>query len=328
MTDSSLQRLTEFNEQLSALSAADVPLDLGIQGSHDEIMAQLDQYQSVIANQCQDGKSVEQVLTESSDLNPTYRSAAWAWLHCRDSSIVLDGISTPADTRSQFGRNVGRTLVYPLIILSLAYLGFLYLCNFVGPKIDAIYGQLEESPGTSLSFLLRARETMPIWALLLPLLVVVGLIWWKSSSSQFTWNWIPGNSRYFSSVRDANIARQLATLLESGCSLEDSLKLVDQLPIWQLPGRNAKDGSGQPPAGALLRWAVTDDVGDEPLPRVLRFVEHTYRQSAQRQQTIWELVAPTICGVLLGGAFVLGYGLSLFLPVIQMLKDVSMPGGV
>ena len=73
---------------------------------------------------------------------------------------------------------------------------------------------------------------------------------------------------------------------------------------------------------------MTDDVGDEPLPRVLRFVEHTYRQSAQRQQTIWELVVPTICGVLLGGAFVLGYGLSLFLPVIQMLKDVSMPGGV
>lgn len=328
MTDSSLQRLTEFNEQLSALSAADVPLDLGIQGSHDEIMAQLDQYKSVIAAQCQGGKSVEQVLTDSSDLNPTYRAAAWAWLHCNDPSIVLDGISTPADTRSQFGRSVGRTLVYPLIILSLAYLGFLYLCNYVAPKIDAIYGQLEESPGTSLSFLLRARETMPIWALLLPLLVVVGLIWWKSRSAKFTWNWIPGSSRYFSSVRDANIARQLAILLESGCSLEDSLKLVDQLPIRQLPARNAADGSGQPATGALLHWAVTDDVGDEPLPRVLRFVEQTYRQSAQRQQTIWELVAPTICGVLLGGAFVLGYGLSLFLPVIQMLKDVSMPGGV
>ena len=331
MTDSRLQRLIEFNEELSALSAAGIPLDLGIGGTQDDLVARLDHYISAISTQCQRGQSVEQALTNSNDLNPTYRAAAWAWLHCDNPSIVLDGISTPADARSQFGRSIGRTLFYPLIILSLAYIGFLYLCNMVAPKIEAIYTQLRETPSPSLSFLLTARDTVPIWGPLLPLLLVVSLIAWRNRSRRVSWNWVPGSSRYFGAVRDANIAHQLAILLDSGCTLEDSLHLIDQLPVKQLPAQSRVKGASadkQHSTGSLLQWAITGDVGDEPLPRVLRFVEQTYRKTAQRQQTIWELVAPTICGVLLGGAFVLGYGLSLFLPVVQMLKDVSMPGGV
>ena len=50
------------------------------------------------------------------------------------------------------------------------------------------------------------------------------------------------------------------------------------------------------------------------------------RRSASKR--CGESMAPTICGVLLGGTFVLGYGLSLFLPVIQLLKDISLPGEV
>jgi type II secretory pathway component PulF len=114
------------------------------------------------------------------------------------------------------------------------------------------------------------------------------------------------------------VAQQLATLLESGCSLEESLALVGA------GGDRPDDTEAFPP---LLRWAVREDLGGEPMPRVLRFVAQTYRQTAERQQTIWRVVAPTICGVVLGGMFVLGYGLSLFLPVIQLLRDVSLPGG-
>ena len=330
MTEAPLQRILAFNQELASLSAAGLPLEVGIRGTQEDFVEQLEEYSTAISRQCSRGESIEQAITESSELNPIYRAAAWAWIHCDHPSVVLDGISSPAETRMQMSQSMGRSMLYPLIVLSFAYLGFLYLCISIAPKIEAIYAQLWQRPSSSLSFLLTVRDSMPIWGPLLPLLVIGALIWWKNCSHDLTWSWIPGSSRYFAATRNANTARWLAILLESGCTLPESLELVEHLPVHQQTSQRTngqgivtKDGS----TGSLLHWAVTGDVGDEPLSRVLRFVEQTYRQTARRQQTIWEFVTPTICGVFLGGGFVLGYGLSLFLPVVQMLKDVSLPGG-
>jgi type II secretory pathway component PulF len=165
---------------------------------------------------------------------------------------------------------------------------------------------------------------MPIWAPLLPLLLIVAVIGWRLRVSGLSW--LPGSSRYLDAVRSANMAQQLARLMESGMSLQESVALAGPLQ-----GAAAADGKGSDDAWeswpALLRWAVSGDLGGEPMPKALRFVAQTYRQKARRQEAIWRFVAPTICGVLLGGMFVLGYSLSLFLPVVQLLKDISLPGG-
>ena len=76
----------------------------------------------------------------------------------------------------------------------------------------------------------------------------------------------------------------------------------------------------------LLRWAVAGNIGEEPLPTVLRFVAMTYERTAKRYTRFWQVVAPMIVGLILGGLLVLGYGLSLFLPVIEMLYDLASPG--
>ncbi len=111
-------------------------------------------------------------------------------------------------------------------------------------------------------------------------------------------------------------------------SLQESVALAGPLRGIAAPGgwrQAARMPLGSLPS--LLRWAVSGDLGGEPMPKALRFVAQTYRQKAHRQEAIWRFVAPTICGVLLGGTFVLGYSLSLFLPVVQLLKDISLPGG-
>jgi hypothetical protein len=72
---------------------------------------------------------------------------------------------------------------------------------------------------------------------------------------------------------------------------------------------------------------VSGDLGGEAAPRILHLIAQTYRSHAQRQSAIWRIATPSICGVLLGGTFVLGYCLSLFLPMVQLLKDVSLPTG-
>jgi type II secretory pathway component PulF len=337
MSDVSLQQASALNQELCSLSSIGLPLDVGVEGQGQEVVDKLQKFESLLATRVQRGSTVDQAIADEPQLPSKYRAALLAWLRCEDPTLVLDAISKPAEARQQFRRNIGHTLVYPLIVLSLAYFGFIYLCQVTVPGIEALYRQLWREPSDSLSMLMTSRALMPIWVPLVPLLLVLVLLWWRSRSSQLSWSWVPGNKRYFTALQNADLAEQLAMLVDSRYSIDRSLELVGLLrgtaPV-ATRDQPAGTGRAQSPAinpkasmPSLLRWALSGDLGGEPLPRVLHFVAQTYRQTAQRQQTIWRVAVPAICGVLLGGAFVLGYALTLFVPVVQLLKDVALPGG-
>jgi hypothetical protein len=199
----------------------------------------------------------------------------------------------------------------------------LYLCSVTAPKIEAVYAQLSHAPSNSLTMLIAGRDLIPIWGPLVPLLLVLTLIWWRRNSKRASWNWLPGSSRLVDAMQNADLAQQLARLTESGLSLEESLKLVGPLPGEANP--NGTQSTQSLPS--LLRWALSGDLGGEATPRILLLIAQTYRSHARRQSAIWRIAAPSICGILLGGTFVLGYCLSLFLPMVQLLKDISLATG-
>jgi type II secretory pathway component PulF len=260
------------------------------------------------------GQSLEEATSEEPLLTEQYRQALLTYLRCDDPRIALDSLSSPATTRRRLALGLGSAMVYPLILLTIAYCGFLYLCQVTGPAIETMYRQSNQSPSWAISFLAIARQWVPVWAPLVPLLIAIGLLWWKLRGSNLSWSWLPGTKRYYQSVHHSHVANQLAGMLESGCSLEQSLETV--LPT-------AKRGDAMPP---LLRWAIEGEGGDEPLPKVLRFVATIYQQTAERQERTWRLMTPMICGLAFGGLLVLAYGLSLFLPVVQLLRDIALPG--
>lgn len=335
MGDVSLQQVSAFNQQLAALSATGLPLDIGIAGSGPAVIGRLQEIDSLMEIRIQRGSTLDQAIADDPKLPSKYRAALLAWLRCEDPTIVLDGISRPAEIRQQFRRNMGHMLVYPLILFSLAYFGFIFLCRFTAPGIEALYRQLWQMPGDSLTVLMTGRALMPLWVPLVPLLLLLAILWWRLRSSQLSWSWVPGSQRYFAAMQNANLAQQLAMLLESGIPLDESLVLLGLVSDIESDASAADAaGSGQSTSvtidalPSLMRWALSGDLGGEPLPSVLRFVSQTYRQTAEREQTIWRVAVPTICGVLLGGLLVLGYALTLFLPVVQLLKDVALPIGV
>ena len=328
-----LEDVFEFNRELAALWATGLPLDVGIDGSG--FPSKLEQISSAIGARVSQGQTVEQAIEDAPELPQRYRTALWTWVGCHDPSLVLDSIATPAEARRSFGTGFTRTLLYPLIVVSLGYLCLLFLCTFVAPTIEAMYRQLQYPLSESLWVLSSVRRFAPIWGILVPLVILISLFWWRRRWSRWTWKWVPGSSRYFDAVRNANLAQQLATLLDSGYSMNESLAMAGPLSEdtnrtmakKALPVALSNDGRMSIALPPLLRWAVSDDLGGEPRANALRFVAQTYRQSAHRQQTLWRVVAPAIGGVILGGLFVLGYGLLLFLPLIQLLKDIALPGG-
>lgn len=323
MNDDSLTQIKTFHRELCALSATGMPLDLGMNLSPSSLSTRLEQIGSDLAARLRRGQSADQAISEQPDLPGQYRAALSIWLRCDDPTVALDRVTTVAVARRQLGMSLGQSMVYPLIVLIVSYFAFLFLCNVTAPKIEAIYAQLSHTPSESLAFLISSRQLMPFWGPLLPLLLVLLLIGWRRSSKQASWTWLPGGSRYVHAIENANLASQLARLTESGLSLEESLKLVEPLP-GQGQANGAPSASSLP---SLLQWALHGDLDNEAMPRVLRLIAQTYRNQAQRQSAIWRIVTPSVCGVLLGGTFVLGYCLSFFLPLVQLLKDISLPTG-
>ncbi|MFK8113263.1 MAG: hypothetical protein AB8B91_13730 [Rubripirellula sp.] len=318
MPEISLQRVREFNQDLRAIASAGVPVDLGkMHGTVAEKMSQID---AALKERVERGESIEQAIAEAPELPETYRASLGTWLRCDDPTIALDEITAPAFAQQTLGRNLGQALTYPLIVLTLTYVGFLYVCNVMVPTLESFYEQWRMEPSHSLAILTIGRKLMPVWVPLIPLLLVFFAAWWYRSGSRKTWSWLPGAKKYYTSMRSANFARQMSRLMASGCSKEEAIEMA--VPLLGNTG-----GSKPTELPSLLNWAIHGDLAGEPRDRVLRMVAETYRKAADRQSTIWRVAVPAVGGVLLGGAFVFGYGLSLFYPVVALLKDLSIPGG-
>ncbi len=350
MSDVSLQRISDFNHDLAALASIGCPIDLGPIG-HQTVAETLAEINSVLKARVQRGRSIEQAIAESPELPASYRSALMTCLRCDDHTIALDAVTTHAVAKRHLGRDLSQAFVYPLILLTLAYFGFLYLCQITVPKIGGIYSQLSIAPSESLSLLTSGRELIPIWGPLVPVLMVLAIAWWHWRGSRHDWAWLPGSNKYYSSKRNAECARQMSRLVAGGMSTHESLLLAMPLIDPHSKHNNiASDGEpsdGAPSEGAaaaaenepqvasssvahfppLLRWAICGDLGGEPRARALQMVADTYRKSAARQATIWRVAVPSVCGVLLGGVLVLAYCLSVFYPVVALLKDITLPGG-
>jgi type II secretory pathway component PulF len=324
MNEISLPRVLAFNENLNALAAAGLPIDLGMDQGHEAIHERLEKFNESLMLRVARGQSIEQAIAQETALPSRYRAALWIWLRSGDPTIALDGIVAPAATRRNFGSDVSQALVYPLIVFILTFAGFLALCWLLVPRLEAMYRQIWQTPSESLAILIRCRETMPYWGPAVPLLVVLAVIAWRWRAPRASWRWVPGSAKYFHAAQYAELATQMANLLESGCGQDESLALLGPLYGSGADLESAPSESLPP----LLRWAIRGDIDDQSRPGVLRVMAQAYRQSAEQQLSLWRLVAPSFCGALLGGMFVLAYGVGLFLPVVQLLKTIALPAGV
>ncbi len=348
MSERSIQDVIELNKEIVALLAAGLPMDFGdvgdsnwnFAGSTDETRARLDQVTTALMARVGRGQSLQQAVLDEPALPSNYRKALLTFLICDDSRLALEAMSKPAVTKRQFAGGLGSALVYPLIILAIAYVGFLYLCKYTGPTIESMYVQMGQTPSFAVNFLVKARELIPIWAPLVPLLIAMLLWWWTRRGRELSWRWLPGSKRYYDAVGHAQLADHLAGMMDGGCTLNEALVAAypEAAPIAmegsdpagqaasQVDRSSSISSTGIKDLPPLLRWAIEGNTGDESPAKVMRFVAMTYRETAKQQEWLWRFLAPVLCGLAFGGVIVLGYGLSLFLPIVQLLRDVAAAG--
>jgi type II secretory pathway component PulF len=335
MSQESLQRVLAFNKELAALSAAGLRLDLG--DSSEPVPQVLERANANLALRTGLGQSASDALAEDDQLPLVYRRAVLASLIADSPTVVLEGISGQPAARDELRSTVGNSFVQPLVLTVLAYLGFLLLCMNFSPSLEGIYAQWQRAPSASVSALQTARLWMPVWGPLAPVLFVGAIfIWRRGREKQVAW--IPFAGRYAAALRHGAFANQLATLLEHGLPLAEGLRLAGGVSgnsslqdassaLALAVERDKKLLSDDPQLitlPPLLRWAFTGDLGDQPLPDILKFVSDTYLQKAQRQAAAYRIAVPALIGALLGGSVVFVYALCVFLPYVQLFRDLSI----
>ena len=335
MHDVTLEQVMAFNEELASLSAAGVPINLGDpQHSTEESLAQIN---AALALRTSLGQRIDAALTDDQSLPTVYRNAVLTGMQTNQLSLALDGMSQQPTAWDDLRRTTAQALVQPLIVLMLAYFGFIVLCLTFFPAIDGIYEQLREQRNWGVKFLAISRAWMSVWVPLVPLLIVATIIFWRRRE-QSQQPWLPGSNRYFATVAYSTFAEQLSKLLAAGVPFAESLRLAgkasgnESLMLTSDTIAAARERNEVLTAGdemqlstlpPLLGWVLTSNLEGESLPDLLRFTAETYRQSADRQSAVWHIALPTVLSALLGGAIVLGYGLSLFVPYLNLMVDLA-----
>jgi general secretion pathway protein F len=344
MEPATLDDLMAMNEQLAALAAAGVPVDVGL-GSR-EIPDTLERLNFAVARGLSRGASLPEALEANRPVAPAaYIRTVQLAVRDGDFPAALAGATQVAELVDESRSTFRLAMWYPLIVCCVAYVGLVGLCLILVPVLEGMAEEFRTQPGPALRVLQSLRDTLPIWVAIPPILLAAWLAWRQvrgrrahaSGRVPFWLAWLPGMSRAIREERCANLAARLSTLLAEGVPMNEALPLAAEafgdatliaasqeltagLTANQLPPDSGRAALSFPP---FLRWALWHAEESVGRARALAIAAELYQAAAQRRMARLRVVLPLATCVLVGGGATLLYGLALFVPVVEMLRSVS-----
>ena len=314
MSDSLAKRLIGLNLQAIAIDRLGIQLDFGFEQPNQSELERINS--ELVAQLAQDVDSDAELPSVGDWLGgctfpDRYRAIAEMLLLADDPRPILDSIAVRSVERKLASKPLRRAAVEPFAIAGLVYLGTLFLCLFMIPKLEADHAQRGIQPEGATKFLLLVRDTMPVCSIVVP--VTLLLIYWVGK------RWLPsllqclpGSGRYARWIALESKSKQLSTLVHAGLKSDQAMAL-------------AGAAQANPQDSPLLR-ALSED-GSEPrrenalsqLTRFYRFLATEYRQSVLASVPAWMSLFVT-------GLLVLGYALLTFLPWVETLRGLGQIG--
>lgn len=346
MPPASLDDFMALNDELAALVAAGVPLDVGLERHGDPATRALERINATVIRRVSRGESLDEALEGyEQDIPAPYRSMMQLGLRTGDLSAALDGSNRVAAAVDGSRYVTASAFLYPLIVLCLIYAGMIVFCLYFVPTLEAMYVSLRRPPGPALQILQVVRDTLPYWVVILPLALLVAAwllfrrpICDRSSRNQAGFlAWLPGAARTVFQQRCATFSASLAALLDAGTPLGEALSiaadvcgesdlrkggqiLATALQSGQLPADDSPAAMRFPP---FLRWALWHSEATIGRGRALKMAVNIYRESAIRSAARLQTIAPLVTLILLGGGITLLYGLALFVPLVELLLTLA-----
>ncbi len=346
MRELSAQDLASVNDLLAGQLRAGLPLEPGLKAAAADWPGHAGSVLRDLTERLERGEPLEKALTDSSGrVPPAYSALIEAGRRSGKLPEVLDELTKLAELRIQARRTVTLALVYPSFVILIALLlGF-----FLGTRlIPSIVRDMTDA-GIDPPFLVARAGAIGTWlnALVPPVLVFVvaalaALVLLIFLSNLGPWaerriERLPWLGRAWKDAKIAYWAWLTAILLEHGTPEPETVELAaessgfdknresvravaDILRAGNRPSAADWHATGAPP---LAIWALNSDGPVENRTALLRLISSTFETKSQTRLIVATRMIPLVLLVFVCGAFVLIYGLLLFVPLARLYEGLT-----
>lgn len=344
-----LDELIALNEEMISLVQAGIPLELGLREMGNELPDRLGKISTKLADKMERGSSLAEAMeSEGSRLPKVYRVIVEAGLKSGKLTVALEEMSNYAWELFHLRRQIGKAMVYPLIVFSLAYGMFLVFLFEMLTRFNEAYEVFRMGQSEPLRLLNSMQSTIMYWGLIPPVLLFLFiLLWMRTGSSQLLnfkgtsrlIGWIPGVQKIANYYRYGNFSELMSLLIQQEIPFADSIvlaaeatgddQLVESAKLMaerhnssRVETTDSTRAYGWPP---LLTWLLTTKEHQGELSLALKNAADMYRRKAASYTRWFRVLFPVFTGTIIGGGAVLCYSLVLFLPFSDMLKQLANP---
>lgn len=340
-----LADLLALNDEMLALSRAGVPLDRGLTELGGELPGQLGAVAGALGARLEAGESLEAALdgVSAGSLPAAYLAVVRAGLRAGRLPVALEGVARAVRRAAQLRQTVGLALIYPTLVLVLAYALMLACLIWWVPEVANFLRAMLLDVPWPVAWLEAVGRAAPWWAAVPPLFLLAGIAasWWRRPAGRASprrWRREPwGVWGMFHAGRMAGFADVLALLVEHRVPMPEAIllaadasgdralaagcrELAERMRRGEHAGGAAVLPGGVPP---LLCWLVTASSHSGELSAVLRRLAETYRSRAEEWADWLTMYLPLWLTVSVGGTAVLIYGLVVFAPWCHVLTRLG-----
>ena len=349
----SLDDLIALNDEMAALVRAGVPLEQGLIELGQDMPGKMGDLATRLGERIKAGEALPQILASDQDrFPPVWRAVVEAGLRSGRLSAALEGLSTTSRRVAELRRVVGMSLVYPLVVLSVAYGLFLFSVTHLTPRMSNALGDLASSSDVLLNAMVWLGQTAIWWAIWPPVVVAVLIVLWWYRSGRAAWSQRavllrgkPGNRRRWPSIRQslhdgrmATFTEMLALLVEQQVPLHDAVVLAADASGDRGLGEAARSVADRlrhgetlfatdalpRPFPRFLAWLLASGAQQPQLHQTLLLTADTYRQRATQAATWNAVYLPIILTAVIGGTATLIQGLVVFVPICRLLYGLAL----
>jgi general secretion pathway protein F len=311
----------------------------------------------LLAARMNSGESLTKILAdEEHTFPPVWRAVVEAGLRSGHLAAALESLSATARRTADLRKTVAAGLVYPIVVVALAYVLFLFLLLHLIPLMLRAQFDLTGRADRALDVLNILGETAWWWAIPLPLVAafLLGLWWrrwgraiwaWSGTTRPGAWTRQVGRRGGFRGTiqlgRMATFSEVLALLIKEQVPLEDSLilageasgdrtialaagEIVQRLRQGEQFEKREDLPAGLPP---LLGWLLMSGNRQPDLGGALLRSAAVYRSRAARVAMWTAIYLPIWLTILIGGTATLVCGLVTFVPLLRLFYQLALPLG-
>lgn len=345
----SLEQLVALNDEMAALVRAGIPLEHGLIELSDELPGRVGDITAHIGRRLREGETLPQILaSDEQRFPPVWRAVVEAGIRSGRLSSALEGLSTTARHVVELRRAIIAAWIYPLVVMTLAYILLVCAVVYFAPVIYGVYEDLQLSPNRLLESMRRLGTTVYWWGPAIPLVAVVVVGSWYYRTGHAVWrrrlgSWRAGGVLTFlrrptvgQALRDGRIAtfaETLALLIDHELPLPDALVLAadasgdpdlregassirQRLAAGETFASRDQIPDSFPP---LTGWLLVTGLQHTGLSNMLRSTASMYRRRAAGASFWAATYLPLLLTAIVGGGVTLLLALTVFLPVIQLL---------